>query len=267
MELSLEDISAVIEVVLQVCDRWDDPRAWREHLLTGACHLLDGNVGTMFDAGTTVPDRIDGVRALAAVGLPEPIRKSIFDPAIAGANGRESSSVMPWNTRSMETFQQQGWFTYSRDEITDLATYRSSDMYQNFRRLADCDDFVWSGRGVDLPRRVEVLQVDRPHGARPFGWREVAILKLLHDKIAPLVGVRLATEEHLCRDGLSRRLRETLSILLEGASEKEVQQRLGLSPRTVHQYVQMLYKHFQVSSRAELLAYFIRRKPVERRTS
>ena len=76
------------------------------------------------------------------------------------------------------------------------------------------------------------------------------------------MGVRLTTEEHLSRDGLSKRLRETLSLLLEGHSEKQVASELKLAPRTVHDYVTMLYEHFQVSSRAELLAYFIRRKPI-----
>jgi DNA-binding NarL/FixJ family response regulator len=91
-------------------------------------------------------------------------------------------------------------------------------------------------------------------------------MTLLHDEIAPLVGVRLATEEHLCRDGLSKRLRETLSLLLDGGSEKEVAQELGLSTRTVHEYIVMIYKHFRVSSRAQLLAYFIRRTPAHRTT-
>jgi hypothetical protein len=35
--------------------------------------------------------------------------------------------------------------------------------------------------------------------------------------------------------------------------------------KTVHDYVGMLYKHFQVSSRSELLAYFVRREPLRRR--
>ena len=92
----------------------------------------------------------------------------------------------------------------------------------------------------------------------------MAILKLLHDEIAPLVGVRLTTEEHLSRDGLSKRLRETLTLLLEGQSEKQVASALNLGTRTVHDYVTRLYEHFRVSSRAELLAYFIRRRPVPR---
>jgi DNA-binding NarL/FixJ family response regulator len=93
----------------------------------------------------------------------------------------------------------------------------------------------------------------------------VALLKLLHDEVAPLVGVRLATEDHLSRDGLSRRLRETLTLLLEGQSEKQVASALNLGARTVHDYVTRLYEHFRVSSRAELLAYFIRRVPAPRR--
>ena len=59
--------------------------------------------------------------------------------------------------------------------------------------------------------------------------------------------------------GLSRRLRQTLERLLLGDSEKQVASRLGLSTLTVHGYVKALYQHFGVSSRPELLAYFLRR--------
>ena len=148
-----------------------------------------------------------------------------------------------------------------------MAAYRAAPMYRDFRRQIDCDDYVVSMRIVDVPRRPEAINIDRPHGAPHFGQREVELLKLLHDEIAPLIGVRLTTEEHLSRDGLSKRLSETLSLLLDGRSEKEVASALRLSARTVHDYVSMLYKHFQVSSRAELLAYFIRRTPMPRDTS
>jgi len=47
MDLSLDDVSKVLRLVREVCDRWDDPQAWREYLLQGACALLNGNVGMM----------------------------------------------------------------------------------------------------------------------------------------------------------------------------------------------------------------------------
>ncbi len=58
--------------------------------------------------------------------------------------------------------------------------------------------------------------------------------------------------------GLSPRLRQTLACLLEGATEKGAAARLGVSRSTLHQYVKGLYRHFGVSSRAELMAYFLR---------
>ena len=187
-----------------------------------------------------------------------------MQPAISQLDQRKyddvSDNVMAGVSNMWDQMQRQGWVTAAGNQLADEAAYHASPFYREFRKQIDCDDFVVSIRVVDLPQRPEAILIDRPHGAAAFGPREVALVKLLHDEIAPLVGVRLTTEEHLSRDGLSKRLRETLSLLLEGYSEKQVASELKLATRTVHDYVAMLYQHFQVSSRAELLAYFIRRQ-------
>jgi DNA-binding CsgD family transcriptional regulator len=195
--------------------------------------------------------------------------RALVQPAFSQFDGRAfvevSRNLLPGITELHAQLERQGWVTAAGNQICDPAEYHASPHYQNFRRLLGSDDYVVSMRVVDFPRRPEGISIDRPLGAPRFGPREVALLKLLHDEIGRLIGVRLATEQHLCRDGLSRRLNETLSLLLEGRSEKEVANELGLGVRTVHDYVTMLYEHFEVSSRAELLAYFIRRSPVVRR--
>jgi DNA-binding CsgD family transcriptional regulator len=265
MDISLEDVSNVIRLVREVCDRWDNPRAWREHLLLGACEMLGGNVGMMVaDAG---PSKTSFGRpiVMSVVGLPPSLR-ALVPPAFSQFENQAYDECMPGLSKLQYQVDSQGWVTVARDAIADTDAYHAAPLYQSFRRQIDCDEYVVSIRIVDIPRRVEGINIDRPHGAPPFGHREVELLKLLHDEIAPLIGVRLATEEHLCRDGLSKRLGETLSLLLEGCSEKEVATALGLSARTVHDYVTMLYEHFEVSSRAELLAYFIRREPAPRKT-
>ena len=58
--------------------------------------------------------------------------------------------------------------------------------------------------------------------------------------------------------GLSPRHVQTLHRLLEGDSEKQIALRLKVSPNTVHVYVKALYRHFNASSRGELLAKFVR---------
>ena len=266
--LTLDDISAVIRLVRETCERWDDPAGWREHLLHGACHLLDGNVGMMVADAASRDARFVRPRTVAQVGVAPPMR-ALADSAMGMLRRRTfdelSRDVLPGLATLYGHMLRQGWVTAARAELSDEESYHAAPYYRDFRRHLDCDDYVVSIRIVDVPRRPEAITVDRPHGAARFGPREVALLKLLHDEIGPLVGVRLATEDHLCREGLSRRLNETLSLLLEGMSEKEAANRLGLSARTVHDYVTTLYAHFRVCSRAELLAYFIRRRPAPRR--
>jgi DNA-binding CsgD family transcriptional regulator len=265
MDLSLDDVSQILRLVREVYDRWDDPAAWREHLLNGACTLMNARVGMMLTEHEGRMYHFGRLSVTSVVGLPAPL-KMLVQPAIAQMQHRDyqdvSDNFLPGLSNLYDNLLRQGWVTEKRSQMADEESYHAAPYYLNFRKQLDCDDYVVSIRMVDVPRRPEGISIDRPHGAEPFGPREVEILKVLHDEIGPLVGVRLATEEHLCRDGLSKRLRETLSLLLEGASEKQVADALNLSAKTVHDYVGMLYKHFKVSSRGELLAYFIRRRPV-----
>jgi DNA-binding CsgD family transcriptional regulator len=60
-------------------------------------------------------------------------------------------------------------------------------------------------------------------------------------------------------EGLSPRHLQTLQRLLAGDSEKQLAAYLGVSPHTVHVYVKGLYRHFDVASRGELTARFVRR--------
>lgn len=268
MDVSLDDVSKVLSLVREVCDRWDDPKAWREHLLQGACALMDARVGMMLTEHGGKMYHFGRLSVTSVVGLPSPM-KMLVQPAVSLMQHREyqdvSDKYLPGLTKLYDDLLRQGWVTVPRRWMADDKTYHAAPYYRDFRKQIDCDDYVVSIRMVDLPCRPEGISIDRAHGADPFGPREVAILRLLHDEIGPLVGVRLATESHLCRDGLSTRLRQTLSLLLEGMSEKQAASQLDLSIKTVHEYVGMLYKHFQVSSRGELLAYFIRRQPILRR--
>jgi DNA-binding CsgD family transcriptional regulator len=268
-QLSQDDVSGVIRLVREVTDRWDDPVAWREHLLHGACTLLNGNVGSMVVPYDHCRDNAFGrLGVIAAVGIPAELRAHL-QPAVSDLNYRRydddaSSPVLPGMTTLYNDLSRQGWITASRNHLTDDADHYAGTRYQQFRRRLNTDDYVVSIRVVDLPRRVEAIAVDRPIGAPRFGSREVALLKILHDEVAPLIGVRLTTETRLSRDGLSTRLRETLELLLDGLSEKQIARRMHLSTGTVHEYVGLLYKHFRVSSRAELLSYFVRRVPIPR---
>jgi DNA-binding CsgD family transcriptional regulator len=57
---------------------------------------------------------------------------------------------------------------------------------------------------------------------------------------------------------LSPRERQVMMFLIDGNSRKEIAAKMGLSPHTLTDYLKEIYRKFEVRSRAELLAKFIR---------
>ncbi|GEM_PF-4903612 len=53
---------------------------------------------------------------------------------------------------------------------------------------------------------------------------------------------------------LNKRQREVLQLLLQGLSNKEIAERLFISPNTVKYHIRNIYRSFNVSSRPELFA-------------
>jgi len=76
-----------------------------------------------------------------------------------------------------------------------------------------------------------------------------------------LLGAEFSRPPARAVPGLAPRHTQTLERLLAGDSEKQIASLLGVSRNTVHVYVTALYRHFDVSSRGELLARFVRQPP------
>jgi DNA-binding CsgD family transcriptional regulator len=110
-------------------------------------------------------------------------------------------------------------------------------------RLGDVSALVRASATLAMPVNGE--SVDRRR-------RLVAMFcAMLGDQV--LEGKRLSSGP-----ALSRRQRQTLELLLAGNAEKQIAARLNISRHTVHVYVKSLYKRFDVNSRPELLAKWVR---------
>jgi DNA-binding CsgD family transcriptional regulator len=136
--------------------------------------------------------------------------------------------------------------------------YYRSVIYQDYFRPLRLDPFVNCGK-MTAWGTFHLACFQRPVRDRLFGDREVALLRLAHEELVPLIGTALASVHEARLADLSPRQRQTLGCLLEGDSEKQVAARLGVGIATVHTYVKALYRHFRVEGRAELLAWFVRR--------
>jgi DNA-binding NarL/FixJ family response regulator len=112
---------------------------------------------------------------------------------------------------------------------------------------------------------INCLRLHRAPGERDFSDRERALAAFFHDELGRLIGGSLTSALDSEYETLPRRLRQTLTLLLEGDSEKQVAMRMGVSHATVHQYVSVLYRRFDVHSRGELMARVLRRRVIPSR--
>jgi DNA-binding CsgD family transcriptional regulator len=149
--------------------------------------------------------------------------------------------------------------THARRELVSDAAWYRSVAWNEYHRLIQIDDQLTSVYRIPGSEAISVIALHRARGERAFSAREHRLLSFFHGELGRLIGRSLVSALEPSPDGLSPRLRQTLACLLDGDSEKQVAARLALSPATTHQYVTALYRHFCVTSRAQLLTHVLKR--------
>lgn len=114
--------------------------------------------------------------------------------------------------------------------------------------------FMMSNMPLPHINAVDQLGVHRAHGAGLFTDVDHRLLRLLHIELARFWRADVLEQTRDPARSLAPRLKQTLELLCDGKSEKEIAFKLGISPHTVHNYVKALHQRFNVSSRGELIA-------------
>jgi DNA-binding CsgD family transcriptional regulator len=99
----------------------------------------------------------------------------------------------------------------------------------------------------------------RAAGELDFGPRDRVLVGEAIAAIAPLIGAPLARGSDPSPSGLAPRVRQVLRRLLEGDGDKQIAARRRLTRYTVNEYAKTIFRHFEVQSRPELLARWVRR--------
>jgi DNA-binding NarL/FixJ family response regulator len=133
------------------------------------------------------------------------------------------------------------------------------DVAWEYRHPIGIDEQLTSICQVSDDGAITVIALHRAPRDREFSPREQRLVSFFHEELGRLVGHALVRVTEPSPDKLSPRLRQTLTCLLEGDSEKQVAAHLSVSRPTTHQYVTALYRHFKVRSRAQLLAHILKR--------
>ncbi len=253
------DVRALLDLVGECRDLGDDRLAWRGHLLAGLASLVDaegGFAGEMAGCGD-----LDTVRDLGMVPWwRADVRKPwTLDP--------EEAEIIrdPRNWRATDAYHARnrgaGGLCLSRTDVLDDATWRAMPDYSLVRQILGVDHRIWcfapiGGGGPDDQAGIILA---RNLGRGDFTRRDRTLVAFAHRELARLVGTRLARFADPSPADLTPRVRQVLARLLEGDGDKQIAVRLALSPHTVNEYAKLIFRHFGVQSRAELLARWVRR--------
>lgn len=256
------DELAVLKLVNECRERGDDAAAWQKHLVDGLLRLAGGMV--------------------AAVGAAPPHRTGMLetmcdwsDQHIGG--GWPSTAVQRrWIEygKNPQVFAEHpataSFFsrpepdlTLTRRELVDDRTWDRSQFVNTMLRPDGFDEGLVSRVPVPMFQTMYMVTIFRAVREPTFRSGVGRLVAHTQRTLAPHLGRSLLLTTQPNRSGLSPRLRQVLDCLLEGDSEKQVAARIRLRPTTVHDHVKRLYRHFEVSSRAELMAYFLRRHQPE----
>lgn len=231
--LKLRDVRKVFRLIAEIRRVGDEPNDWRPFMVKELIRLFNAELVVSSEIYVT-PTSDTGVWEVCDIGWG------------AGADG-------------------QTWRIESTTRETDPAVFdvmiRDSKPSVDHRvpitptkPMHEGTTFILSNQLLPHLSAIDQLGIHRGGGVDMFTPSHHRLLRLLHVELGRFwrKDVLRATSDPT--RSLAPRLKQTLELLVQGNSEKQIAFQLKISPHTVHNYVKALHQRFNVSSRGELIA-------------
>ena len=254
------DARSIVNLIGECRDLGDDWWAWQRHWVDGLLKPTGSELGIGGEVGEIHSFRKNLISPPVMLGRPgfdvDPTRIVTIINEFSAAPGM-SQFIDDYCVKLAE---EDGVALTNRDLYRDRDWRGSLDM-QTVGRAYGTDSTLLCCRQITRAMGDEVLNVTlfREVGRRPFAARECTITHEAIAALTPLMGGPLARFIDPSPAALPPRVRQVLACFLEGDGDKQVAARLGISTHTVNQYAKLIFLHFGVRSRTELLARWIRR--------
>lgn len=170
-----------------------------------------------------------------------------------------------WSQDVQGILEDEWLHIYMRESGTDRVMWRPDHVDRPWHKL-NCGELMMETEvrdriytAIALSPTLELsLCFDAHQSQRDFQIEDLHFVQALMMGLRP-IALRMALSHGLLgsQGRLSPRERQVLAWLLRGFSEKEIAAELGLSYKTLHQYVVAIYRKFNVHSRAELMALWL----------
>lgn len=241
--IQIDRARAAIQLVGEVHELGACTTAGRQHLVHGLVRLVGGAIAAAVLDTTYSLELKGGIESPALAGFDDELIEVFRAHQIHG------SHINPFHERVMPRASalRGQVFSATRDDIVARDHWDGSLWINEYARPARVDQFVCSMRVYEATKAMGYALMRDAHD-RPFGDEDREVVHLVHLGVGPIYEVGSP------RQRLAPRVRDTLDVLLTGASDKEIAAILRISPHTVRQYVKTILRTYGVSSRAQLIA-------------
>jgi DNA-binding CsgD family transcriptional regulator len=255
--LRLRDLRAIYELVHECRDLGDDPDGWQRH--------YSARLSALTGADLAFGGELAGLKG----GRPRPLGAAEWgwERGFDRRYWLRSCELLATDPTYPKIFHgysrrlvHEDGIALSRTEVVEEATWERSTECQEVYRPTNVRDGLYCFRSISgTVDEVSGTMLFRAAGGRDFSPREKAVVREAQALVVALVGRALSRFNEPSAADLAPRVREVLRCLLEGDSDKQIAARLEISKYTVNQYVKVIFNHFGVTTRTELLARWIRR--------
>jgi DNA-binding CsgD family transcriptional regulator len=255
--LQIPQIHAVYLLVGECRELGDDPRMWRQHCFAGLAKLIGADLvagGELADVRTGKQRDLGNVSWGWEHGFnPEGWKRAL---ELLATDPNYSTQMVEYARRLVK----EGEVVLRGTDLVDQREFLLGNEYQEVYRTIGTRHVLFCTRFIPgAPNDTDGAVFFRAEGRPDFSVRDTVIVREAYAFIAPMVGCALARFTEPSPGDLAPRVREVLKCLLQGDGDKQIATRLGISPYTVNVHTKVIYRHFGVRSRAELLARWLRR--------
>lgn len=148
-------------------------------------------------------------------------------------------------------------YTLQEGQLVDLASFKHTVHYDQYYRQLNVSDRIWVVFPV-TPVAESCFCFDKRGKHRRFTKSDKTLaaqalrgIKWFHLQVLMSHGIGLLDSP------LTPTERRVLPFLLSGTNEKEIADKMGVTPGSVHQYITTLFRKFGVHGRADFMALWL----------
>lgn len=248
MKLDEGDVRDMVRLVGEVAALPGGHAEKKRYLMEGLCKLIDADAWIWGLSCQRDPDKPQVYVSMVRGGFTEQSFVKLLQ-AIEHPEMIELASSF-----FLELMEKKTHLTRLRHQIADKDHLARSQAILAWK-AANIGPTILSLRPLD-ERSSSAIAVYRHYARLEFSARESRIAHIILSEVPWLHEQGWPDDRGVSVPTLSKRQRLTLNLLTLGHSHKQIADRMGISPNTLQGYIKAIYRHFNVSSQAELMSRF-----------